>query len=182
MRRTFASFIKSSLDSLLDFSCNGLSAIVSLTSSSEYSWSENKLKSGDLNSSRLGDEVNYGGVWATINQSIDSLHPNLIIPSLSMSLELRNGHNIKFWTINWIERTTLQYMFPHLFALETFKNYRCIEECFNDGADKWIWNAANSYVFLISNARHLIDNANLPLGNRPTKWSKFVPIVINIFA
>ncbi|GJX23220.1 hypothetical protein Tco_0227665 [Tanacetum coccineum] len=127
-------------------------------------------------------KVNYGGVWATINQSIDSLHPNLIIPSLSMSLELRNGHNIKFWTINWIERTTLQYMFPHLFALETFKNYRCIKECFNDGADKWIWNDANSYVFLISNARHLIDNANLPPGNHPTKWSKFVPIVINIFA
>ncbi|GKD97651.1 hypothetical protein Tco_1381548 [Tanacetum coccineum] len=33
--------------------CSMVSAIVSATSSSEYSWSENKLKSGDLNSSRL---------------------------------------------------------------------------------------------------------------------------------
>ncbi|GKB55633.1 RNA-directed DNA polymerase, eukaryota, reverse transcriptase zinc-binding domain protein [Tanacetum coccineum] len=53
---------------------------------------------------------------------------------------------------------------------------------FNDGADKWIWNIDNSHVFSVSNARHLIDNANLTPGNRPTKWSKYVPIKINIFA
>ncbi|GJU88936.1 putative reverse transcriptase domain-containing protein [Tanacetum coccineum] len=35
--------------------CSMVSAIASTFSSSEYSWSENKLKSGDLNSSRLSD-------------------------------------------------------------------------------------------------------------------------------
>ncbi|GKF63200.1 hypothetical protein Tco_0186648, partial [Tanacetum coccineum] len=35
--------------------CSMVSAIASASSSSEYYWSENKLKSGDLNSSRLSD-------------------------------------------------------------------------------------------------------------------------------
>ncbi|GKE33774.1 hypothetical protein Tco_1453096 [Tanacetum coccineum] len=35
--------------------CSMVSAIASASSSSEYSWLENKLKSSDLNSSRLSD-------------------------------------------------------------------------------------------------------------------------------
>ncbi|GJT52966.1 hypothetical protein Tco_0988020 [Tanacetum coccineum] len=53
---------------------------------------------------------------------------------------------------------------------------------FNDEVDKWIWNVDNSHVFSVSNAQYLIDNANLTPGNRPTKWRKYVPIKINIFA
>ncbi|PWA80221.1 RNA-directed DNA polymerase, eukaryota [Artemisia annua] len=53
---------------------------------------------------------------------------------------------------------------------------------FNDEADKWIWNVNNSHIFSVSNARQLIDAINLPSGNRPANWSKFVPIKINIFA
>ena len=41
-------------------------------------------------------KANYGGVWATINRSIESLHHNQVIPSSSMSLKLGNGHNTKF--------------------------------------------------------------------------------------
>ncbi|GKE23492.1 RNA-directed DNA polymerase, eukaryota [Tanacetum coccineum] len=132
-----------------------------------------------------------------------------------MSLKLRNGRNIKFWTDNWLEGITLQYRFPRLYAFETFKNCTCAERylngvwnwqwcrnprngiessqlsalmdaltnvSFNDEVDKWIWNVDNSHVFSVSNAQYLIDNANLTPGNRPTKWSKYVPIKINIFA
>ncbi|PWA76249.1 RNA-directed DNA polymerase, eukaryota [Artemisia annua] len=53
---------------------------------------------------------------------------------------------------------------------------------FNDEADKWVWNIENSHIFSVSNARQLIDDINIPSGNPPTKWSKFVPIKINIFA
>ena len=53
---------------------------------------------------------------------------------------------------------------------------------FSDEADKWIWNVDNSHVFSVSNARQLIDDVNLSSGIHPTKWSKFVPIKINIFA
>ncbi|GJW04347.1 RNA-directed DNA polymerase, eukaryota, reverse transcriptase zinc-binding domain protein [Tanacetum coccineum] len=127
----------------------------------------------------------------------------------------RNGLNIKFWIDNWLEGITLQYRFPHLYALKTFKNCTCAERylngvwncqwrrnrrngiesyqlsalmdalanvSFNNGADTWIWNVDNSHVFSVSNARYLIDNANLTPGNRPTKWSKYVPLKINIFA
>ncbi|GKB11116.1 hypothetical protein Tco_0845039 [Tanacetum coccineum] len=55
--------------------CSTVSTIVSTTSSFEYSWLENKLKSGDLNSSRLNvlecllDDQNsrFGSLKGTVN-------------------------------------------------------------------------------------------------------------------
>ncbi|PWA82636.1 RNA-directed DNA polymerase, eukaryota [Artemisia annua] len=48
--------------------------------------------------------------------------------------------------------------------------------------DYWTWEADKSKKFTLQSARRIIDNRTLPSGLFPTRWCKYVPSKINIFA
>ncbi|GJS85893.1 nucleotide-binding alpha-beta plait domain-containing protein [Tanacetum coccineum] len=47
--------------------------------------------------------------------------------------------------------------------------------------DRWLWSADGSDVFSVSMVRVLIDKGTLVIGEEETRWSKLVPIKINVF-
>ncbi|GJZ19234.1 RNA-directed DNA polymerase, eukaryota [Tanacetum coccineum] len=51
----------------------------------------------------------------------------------------------------------------------------------SDQMDIWLWSADGSGVFSVSMARVLINKGTLVIGEEETRWSKVVPIKINVF-
>ncbi|XP_071699246.1 uncharacterized protein [Rutidosis leptorrhynchoides] len=47
--------------------------------------------------------------------------------------------------------------------------------------DTWFWNLGNDGNFHVSDARKLLDDLHLPTSSYHTRWSKFIPLKINIF-
>ncbi|GKA27987.1 RNA-directed DNA polymerase, eukaryota, reverse transcriptase zinc-binding domain protein [Tanacetum coccineum] len=48
--------------------------------------------------------------------------------------------------------------------------------------DYWTWEADTSKKFMVQSARRIIDNHALPSGLSPTRWCRYVPSKVNIFA
>ncbi|GJV60277.1 hypothetical protein Tco_1466377, partial [Tanacetum coccineum] len=80
--------------------CPMVSAIASTSSSSEYSWSESRLKSGDLNLSRL----------RVVKCLLDDQNSrSAFVPDDRYAVSNRSGYavliywvNTLYWTENWI--------------------------------------------------------------------------------
>nr|GEX59929.1 RNA-directed DNA polymerase, eukaryota [Tanacetum cinerariifolium] len=48
--------------------------------------------------------------------------------------------------------------------------------------DRWVWNLENSGEFSVAYIRRKIDDSRFPTIGDKTRWVKFVPIKINVFA
>ncbi|GJZ50409.1 RNA-directed DNA polymerase, eukaryota [Tanacetum coccineum] len=48
--------------------------------------------------------------------------------------------------------------------------------------DRWVWNLNGSGLFRVSDIRNLVDETFLPKDEVATRWIKYIPIKINIFA
>ncbi|GJY53243.1 RNA-directed DNA polymerase, eukaryota [Tanacetum coccineum] len=48
--------------------------------------------------------------------------------------------------------------------------------------DRWVWNLEGSGEFSVASIRRKIDDSRLPTIGDKTRWVKFVPIKINVFA
>ncbi|GJW09363.1 RNA-directed DNA polymerase, eukaryota [Tanacetum coccineum] len=48
--------------------------------------------------------------------------------------------------------------------------------------DRWIWRLDSSGLFSVKSAREFIDESFLPKSDTSTRWVKYIPIKINIFA
>nr|GEX87753.1 RNA-directed DNA polymerase, eukaryota [Tanacetum cinerariifolium] len=48
--------------------------------------------------------------------------------------------------------------------------------------DRWVWNLENSGEFSVASIRRKIDDSRFPTIGDKTRWVKFVPIKINVFA
>ncbi|GKA41680.1 RNA-directed DNA polymerase, eukaryota [Tanacetum coccineum] len=48
--------------------------------------------------------------------------------------------------------------------------------------DRWVWNLNGSDLFRVSDIRNLVDETFLPKDEVATRWIKYIPIKINIFA
>ncbi|PWA67413.1 RNA-directed DNA polymerase, eukaryota [Artemisia annua] len=47
--------------------------------------------------------------------------------------------------------------------------------------DRWVWSGDGTRVFIVASGRSIIDTGTLVIDNTPTRWSKDVPIKINVF-
>ncbi|XP_076885788.1 uncharacterized protein LOC143535410 [Bidens hawaiensis] len=50
----------------------------------------------------------------------------------------------------------------------------------SDSDDKWIWELDTDDAFSVKGVRSYLDRQELPEGNIPTRWNKFVPRKVNI--
>nr|GEY21170.1 RNA-directed DNA polymerase, eukaryota [Tanacetum cinerariifolium] len=48
--------------------------------------------------------------------------------------------------------------------------------------DRWVWNLNGSGLFRVCDIRNLLDEKFLPKDEAATRWIKYIPIKINIFA
>ncbi|GJS83586.1 RNA-directed DNA polymerase, eukaryota [Tanacetum coccineum] len=48
--------------------------------------------------------------------------------------------------------------------------------------DRWVWDLNGDGFFRVKDARYLLDDFFLPKVDTPTRWVKFIPIKLNIFA
>ncbi|PWA46631.1 RNA-directed DNA polymerase, eukaryota [Artemisia annua] len=46
---------------------------------------------------------------------------------------------------------------------------------------RWVWSGDGTRVFTVASGRSIIDTGTLVIDNTPTRWSKDVPIKINVF-
>nr|GEV03585.1 RNA-directed DNA polymerase, eukaryota [Tanacetum cinerariifolium] len=52
----------------------------------------------------------------------------------------------------------------------------------SNSEDRWVWNLNGSGLFRVSGIRNLLDEKFLPKDDVATRWIKYIPIKINIFA
>nr|GEZ01302.1 RNA-directed DNA polymerase, eukaryota [Tanacetum cinerariifolium] len=48
--------------------------------------------------------------------------------------------------------------------------------------DRWVWSLSGDGVFQVKDIRRLLNESFLPKDNTATRWVKFIPIKINVFA
>ncbi|GJR15867.1 RNA-directed DNA polymerase, eukaryota, reverse transcriptase zinc-binding domain protein [Tanacetum coccineum] len=101
-----------------------------------------------------------------------------------LSLKLGNGESTSFWHDNWFGVGVAKDIFPRLFALEDRKEVS-VRAKLNDlclGQDRWAWSLEGSGDFSVASIRKVIDANRLKSDSSKTRWVKFVPIKINVFA
>ncbi|GJY52349.1 RNA-directed DNA polymerase, eukaryota [Tanacetum coccineum] len=114
------------------------------------------------------------------------------IPRWVFMKQIGDGSCSRFWYDPWSSDQPLRTMFPRIFALETNKDstveaklrffsvetslHRLVRD------DRWICDLSGDGAFRVKEVRSLLDNILLPSSNVSTRWVKFIPIKINIFA
>nr|GEX42492.1 RNA-directed DNA polymerase, eukaryota [Tanacetum cinerariifolium] len=100
-----------------------------------------------------------------------------------------DGHNTRFWYDFWVFDQPLRVGFPRLFALETDKeltwddlNSVSSSVTLSASKDRWICNLNGDGVFRVKEVRTILDDIFLPSAADATRWVKYIPIKINVFA
>nr|GEU60727.1 IAA-alanine resistance protein 1 [Tanacetum cinerariifolium] len=102
-----------------------------------------------------------------------------------------NGESTLFWEDIWFNRCVLKEEFPRLYALESSKKgggqYDMLSELVRDIvlapiSDRYNWSLEGSGNFSVVSIRREIDDNLLPTVSCSTRWVKYVPIKVNIFA
>nr|GEX15933.1 protein ABHD11 isoform X1 [Tanacetum cinerariifolium] len=58
-----------------------------------------------------------------------------------------------------------------------------VDSCvLSTATDRWVWTLNGDGIFCVKDARNLLDENFLPKNNIATRWVKFVPIKVNVFA
>nr|GEV96468.1 RNA-directed DNA polymerase, eukaryota [Tanacetum cinerariifolium] len=58
-----------------------------------------------------------------------------------------------------------------------------VDSCvLSTATDRWVWTLNGDGIFRVKDARNLLDENFLPKNNIATRWVKFVPIKVNVFA
>nr|GEZ10758.1 RNA-directed DNA polymerase, eukaryota, reverse transcriptase zinc-binding domain protein [Tanacetum cinerariifolium] len=101
--------------------------------------------------------------------------------------KLGNGKSTLFWEDIWFNRCMLKEEFPRLYALESSKKYDMLSELVREIvlapiSDKYNWSLEGSRNFSVASIRREIDDKLLPMVSCSTRWVKYVPIQVNIFA
>nr|GEX31413.1 RNA-directed DNA polymerase, eukaryota [Tanacetum cinerariifolium] len=101
---------------------------------------------------------------------------------------VEDGHNTRFWYDSWVFDQPLRVRFPRLFALETDKkstddlNSVSGSVTLSASKDRWICDLNGDGVFRVKEVRTILDDIFLPSAADTTRWVKYIPIKINVFA
>nr|GEY28470.1 RNA-directed DNA polymerase, eukaryota, reverse transcriptase zinc-binding domain protein [Tanacetum cinerariifolium] len=94
-------------------------------------------------------------------------------------IRIGDGLNTRFWLDTWTLDLPLCVRFPRLFALEFDKE---ISVAAKWGATSYFCDLNGDGVFRVKDIRSALDEPFLPSSDVATRWVKFVPIKVNIFA
>ncbi|GJR49150.1 hypothetical protein Tco_1317253 [Tanacetum coccineum] len=127
--------------------------------------------------------VHFSSLWCSILRETHALIPKGFNFVSLCKKRIGDGSSTRFWYDPWASVQPLHIMFPRIFALEMDKDSTVgsklgpfsvnvsFRRLVRDGVERQQWKV-----------RSLLDNIFLPSADVPTRWVKFVPIKINIFA
>ncbi|GKA84830.1 RNA-directed DNA polymerase, eukaryota, partial [Tanacetum coccineum] len=100
-------------------------------------------------------------IWITIHKAVANLKSKGVDLLGFCKKVIGNGNNSNFWYDKWLGGD-------------------CFKVRFN--SDRWSWTLNGHGDFLIKSAREEIDKHLLVTSSSSTRWSKFLPIKLNVFA
>nr|GEW51192.1 RNA-directed DNA polymerase, eukaryota [Tanacetum cinerariifolium] len=127
-------------------------------------------------------------------------------------IHVGNGLRTSFWKEVWIGENPLCVLFLRIYALEENKDCSVAEKLYSVSSlrrpvrggvknsqlillqdhiegmilsnmkDRWVWDLNGEGVFCVKDVRNLLDDRFLPKAPIATRWIKYVPIKLNVFA
>nr|GEY62627.1 RNA-directed DNA polymerase, eukaryota [Tanacetum cinerariifolium] len=147
--------------------------------------------------------VNQSSIWCSILREMQVLISKGFDFVFLCKKRVGDGHNTRFWYDSWVFDQPLRVRFPRLFALETDKESTVASKSVRDGVERQQWDDINSIsnsitlfaskdrwicdlngdgVFRVKEVRTILDDIFLPSVADATRWVKYIPIKINVFA
>nr|GEZ57171.1 RNA-directed DNA polymerase, eukaryota [Tanacetum cinerariifolium] len=121
--------------------------------------------------------------WNAIIQEISVLKSRGVDLISHCKKRVDNGLLTRFWNDVWIGDQQLRYLFPRIYALD--EDTDCSVAAKLQGAVDLSLRRHDlngSGAFCVKDVRNLLDEPFLPKDNIATRWVKFIPIKINVFA
>nr|GFA23318.1 hypothetical protein [Tanacetum cinerariifolium] len=141
---------------------------------------------------KIGKNVQprYPSTWLNIINEIESLKLHGIDLVSFITPKLGNGANTSFWDVDWCGDIAFKNLVPRLrnsrggVEPAQFERLKEMVEgvTLSNLNDRWSWSLVGLGDFSVSSVRKLIDNAIHPKGISKTRWTKEVPIKINVHA
>ncbi|GJS96704.1 RNA-directed DNA polymerase, eukaryota [Tanacetum coccineum] len=123
----------------------------------------------------------HTSLWKSIVREVFSLNSQGIDLLSHCRIRVGNGYHTRFWKDKWIGDNQLCHIFPRVYALETAKESSVAEKLNGLFSDSFRRNARGG-VEEHQLAQRLLDEFFLPRDDIATRWVKYVPIKINVFA
>nr|GEX54224.1 RNA-directed DNA polymerase, eukaryota [Tanacetum cinerariifolium] len=124
----------------------------------------------------------YPSIWGSIIKEFNSLKDQGVDIFSHCKNRIGNGIHTPFWKDFWIGDQRLSGLFPRLFALESLKDITVAEKLQSSVVASWVCDLNGDGTFRVKDVRNVLDECFLPKADVSTRWVKFVPIKINIFA
>ncbi|GJX76532.1 RNA-directed DNA polymerase, eukaryota [Tanacetum coccineum] len=126
--------------------------------------------------------------WNAILNSVAKLKDKGVDLLAACNRSIGDGTSTSFWNEIWCGDLPLKASFPRIYALDTDKECMVAhplleairDVLITDNQDAWKW-ALNSKGFNVASARIHIDEHTLVGGFTSTRWTRCVPIKVNVF-
>ncbi|GKA04478.1 RNA-directed DNA polymerase, eukaryota [Tanacetum coccineum] len=135
--------------------------------------------------------VNLSSNWCSIIRELHLLEEKGFNFLAHCKKRIGNGGATRFWYDQWLGDQPLRIRFPRLFALETDKEMTVAAKMHDevsvsfrrpvDLPPRGHFNGSDG-EFRVKEVRNFLDNLFLPSHVEPTRWVKYIPIKINVFA
>nr|GEU79406.1 hypothetical protein [Tanacetum cinerariifolium] len=149
---------------------------------------------------------NLASNWCLIVRELNLIKDNGFDFISHCKKRIRDGSRTSFWHDSWTSDMPFRDRFPRLFALELDKNisvaaklggsvvvsfrrnvrddlFEILEAVsLSSDQDSWICDLSEDVEFHVKEVRNILDELILPSHLEPTRWVKYVPIKINVFA
>nr|GEV90198.1 RNA-directed DNA polymerase, eukaryota, reverse transcriptase zinc-binding domain protein [Tanacetum cinerariifolium] len=127
--------------------------------------------------------IHISSNWCSIVREVHSLKEKRFDFLSHCKKRIGNGIDTSFWYDSWIGDTPLRVKFPRLFALELDKDSSVAAKMNSSVVHSFRKDARGSDgEFRVKELRNFIDDLFLPSHVEPTRWVKYIPIKVIIFA
>nr|GEZ67430.1 RNA-directed DNA polymerase, eukaryota, reverse transcriptase zinc-binding domain protein [Tanacetum cinerariifolium] len=125
---------------------------------------------------------NISSCWSSILREVQVLISKGFDFLSHCKIRVGNGLNTRFWLDTWIMDLPLSIRFPRIYVLERIKEVSVAAKWGASSFDESFRRQVRDGVEANNDIRSYLDDLFLPSLNEATRWVKYVPIKVNVFA